>query len=150
RRVARPLRNYLTSRGLILLYHRVAEVQSDPWLLSVTPGHFAEQLTVLRKLGRPTRLRHLAQSLREGTRLYRPLVITFDDGYADNLYKAKPLLERYEIPATVFLTAGYLGQDREFWWDELERLLLQAETLPRALSLNINGRTYHWDLGDAA
>jgi peptidoglycan/xylan/chitin deacetylase (PgdA/CDA1 family) len=95
------------------------------------------------------RLHQLTQNLREGNCLHRPLVVTFDDGYADNLYNAKPLLERYEIPATVFLATGYLGQDSEFWWDELERLLLQARTLPRALSLNIKGCTYHWDLGEA-
>jgi peptidoglycan/xylan/chitin deacetylase (PgdA/CDA1 family) len=136
--------------GLILLYHRVAEVQSDPWLLSVTPRHFAEHLEVLRKVGRPMRLYHLAQNLREGKSQYRPLVVTFDDGYADNLYNAKPLLERYEIPATIFLTTGCIGQDREFWWDELDRLLLQPKTLPKALHLNIDGSTHDWDLGEAA
>jgi peptidoglycan/xylan/chitin deacetylase (PgdA/CDA1 family) len=137
-------------RGLILLYHRVAEVKSDPWLLSVTPPHFAEQLEVLRKVGCPMRLHHLAQNLREGKCPHRPLVVTFDDGYADNLYNAKPLLERHEIPATIFLTTGCMGQDSEFWWDELDRLLLQPGTLPRALHLNINGSTHDWDLGEAA
>jgi peptidoglycan/xylan/chitin deacetylase (PgdA/CDA1 family) len=136
--------------GLILLYHRVAEVESDPWLLSVTPRHFAEQLEVLRKVGRPMRLCHLVQNLREGKSQYRPLVVTFDDGYSDNLYNAKPLLERYEIPATIFLTTGCMGQNREFWWDELDRMLLQPKTLPRALHLNIDGTTHDWDLGEAA
>ena len=150
RRAVRLLRNRLMARGLILLYHRVAEVQSDPWLLSVTPRHFAEQLEVLRKIGPPIRLRDLAQNLREGKCPYRPLVVTFDDGYADNLYNAKPLLERYEIPATIFLTTGCMGQDREFWWDELDRLLLQPGRLPRALHLNIDGTTHDWDLGEAA
>jgi peptidoglycan/xylan/chitin deacetylase (PgdA/CDA1 family) len=128
----------------------VAEVQSDPWLLSVTPSHFAEQLEVLRKFGRPMRLHRLAENLRQGKSSYRPLVVTFDDGYADNLYNAKPVLERYEIPATIFLTTGCMGQDREFWWDELDRLLLQPGRLPRALHLNIDGTTYDWDLGEAA
>jgi peptidoglycan/xylan/chitin deacetylase (PgdA/CDA1 family) len=136
--------------GLILLYHRVAEVQSDPWSLSVTPRHFAEQLEVLRKVGRPMRLHHLVKDLREGKPPYRPFVVTFDDGYADNLYNAKPLLERYEIPATIFLTTGCMGQDREFWWDELDRLLLQPGRLPRALHLNIDGSIHDWDLGEAA
>jgi peptidoglycan/xylan/chitin deacetylase (PgdA/CDA1 family) len=150
RRAMSSLRNRLMPGGLILLYHRVAEVQSDPWLLSVTPHHFAEHLEVLRKIGRPMRLNHLVNDLRQGKPQHRPLVVTFDDGYADNLYNAKPLLERYEIPATIFVTTGCIGHDREFWWDELDRLLLQPRTLPRALHLNIDGTTHDWDLGEAA
>jgi peptidoglycan/xylan/chitin deacetylase (PgdA/CDA1 family) len=78
------------------------------------------------------------------------VVLTFDDGYADNLHNAKPLLERYNIPATVFSTTGFTDDRREFWWDELERLLLQPGTLPERLSLNVNGNSYQWELGEAA
>jgi peptidoglycan/xylan/chitin deacetylase (PgdA/CDA1 family) len=126
----------------------VAEVRSDPWFLSVTPDRFAEHLQVLRKIGQPMTLDQLLQNLLEGKCPYRPLVVTFDDGYADNLYSAKPLLERYDIPATVFVAAGLVGNDREFWWDELDQLL-QTEALPKALDLSINGNVYHWDLAEA-
>src|SRR5262249_26471757 len=80
----------------------------------------------------------------------RGVVVTFDDGYADNLYGAKPLLERYDIPATVYVTNGHIGHPREFWWDELDRLLLQPRTLPATLELRLNGHTWQWKLGDAA
>jgi peptidoglycan/xylan/chitin deacetylase (PgdA/CDA1 family) len=78
------------------------------------------------------------------------VVITFDDGYADNLHNAKPLLERYDIPATVFVTTGHIGHEREFWGDELDRLLLQPSTLPELLGLSINGSPYQWELGEVA
>jgi peptidoglycan/xylan/chitin deacetylase (PgdA/CDA1 family) len=78
------------------------------------------------------------------------VVVTFDDGYVDNLQQAKPLLVRYEMPATFFLAAGYLGHEREFWWDELERLLLQPGRLPETLHLDIAGNAYRWALGAAA
>ena len=78
------------------------------------------------------------------------MVVTFDDGYVDNLQQAKPLLVRYEMPATFFLAAGYLGHEREFWWDELERLLLQPGRLPETLHLDIAGNAYRWALGAAA
>lgn len=147
RRVARRLKKRFVPSGLILLYHRVAEVGSDPWSLCVTPHHFAEQLEVLQKHARPVRLNQLNQAL-EYRR--RPVAVTFDDGYADNLYNAKPLLERYDIPATVFMTTGHIGREREFWSDELDRLLLQPGKLPKDLSLCVNDISYHWELGDAA
>lgn len=136
---------------LVLLYHRVAELHSDPWLLAVTPRHFAEHLEVLPQHTRPIGLRQLSRALLDGGNLPdRSVVVTFDDGYADNLHNAKPLLERYDVPATVFLTAGYVGHEREFWWDELDRLLLQPGALPESLSLTVNGSTYRWELGEAA
>lgn len=150
RRSARRLRNRFLPGGLILLYHRVAEVGLDPWSLCVTPRHFVEHLEVLQKHARPMQLQQLNQALQDGKRPHRSVVVTFDDGYADNLYNAKPLLEHYDIPATVFLTSGYIGQEREFWWDELERLLLQSGTLPEVLRLGVNGGTYRWELGESA
>ena len=137
-------------RSIILLYHRVAVVPSDPQLLCVTPKHFAEHLDVLQKCMNPMPLRQLVPAVRNRKIPHRRVIVTFDDGYADNMYIAKPLLERYEIPATVFVASGYLGQTREFWWDELERLLLQAGTLPETLRLNLNGRVHEWSLGEAS
>jgi peptidoglycan/xylan/chitin deacetylase (PgdA/CDA1 family) len=60
------------------------------------------------------------------------------------------LLEHYDVPATVFLVTGYVGLKQEFWWDELERLLLQPGSLPETLRLTINSNTYEWRLREAA
>jgi peptidoglycan/xylan/chitin deacetylase (PgdA/CDA1 family) len=79
----------------------------------------------------------------------RSIVVTFDDGYADNLWNAKPILARHDVPATVFVTTGYVGTDREFWWDELERLLLEPGVLPASVRLDINGTPCHRELGQA-
>jgi peptidoglycan/xylan/chitin deacetylase (PgdA/CDA1 family) len=80
----------------------------------------------------------------------RAVLVTFDDGYADNLLRARPLLEKYDVPATVFIASGYAGADREFWWDELDRLFLQPGALPRALHLKLNGNRYTWLLGEGS
>ena len=90
----------------------------------------------------------LVGAVREGSIPLRAVAVTFDDGYADNLYEAKPLLERYGIAATVFITTGYVGYEREFWWDELDRLLLQPGMLSERLCLRMNGRTCQWELGE--
>ncbi len=137
-------------RGLILLYHRVTELPSDPQRLCVTPQHFAEHLDVIRQVGCPTSLRQLTQDLRRRRPPRRGIVLTFDDGYADNLLNGKPLLARLGIPGTVFVASGPLEASQEFWWDELERLLLQPGTLPDVLRLRINGNTWQHGMAAAA
>lgn len=148
RSAARWLRNRFGRGALILLYHRVADLASDPQSLCVTLLHFAEHLEILKDRARPMRLQQLAQTIQDGNLPGRAVVVTFDDGYADNLHNAKPLLARFDIPATVFVTTGYMGREREFWWDELDRLLLQPGKLPETLHLSINGSTCRWELGD--
>lgn len=148
-RAARELRSRFVPRGLILMYHRVAEVHPDPWSLCVSPDHFSEHLEVIRKHFRPMKLPNLAKALGNRKVPGRSVVITFDDGYADNLHYAKRLLERYDIPSSVFITTGYIDDNREFWWDELERLILHSNTLPERLQLNINGKQYEWQLSEA-
>lgn len=144
------LRYRFTSPALILMYHRVTELSTDPYQLAVTPDRFAEQMEVVRRYGFPTRLERLAAGLRDGKVRHRTIVVTLDDGYADNLYNAKPLFERFEIPATVFVATAQVGCPQEFWWDELERLLLQPGALPAQLELTIGARGWRWELGDGA
>ena len=149
----RQARHWLNCRlappAIILMYHRVTELANDPHLLAVTPKHFAEHLDVIRAHGVPMCLQDLVRSLQQGRVPARAVAITFDDGYADNLYHAKPLLARYDIPATVFVTAGQVGRRREFWWDELDRLLLQPGTLPPVLQLRLNGSVREWRLEES-
>ncbi|NEP56479.1 MAG: polysaccharide deacetylase family protein [Symploca sp. SIO2G7] len=144
------LQKRFTSRALILMYHGVAETEGvDPWLLFVTPKRFAEQLEIVSKHFHPMSLKQLAQAHQDGNIPERAVAITFDDGYANNLYQAKPLLERFNIPATVFVTTGHLRKKQEFWSDELEQVLLRTVELPEKLCLNINGSNHQWELGAA-
>jgi peptidoglycan/xylan/chitin deacetylase (PgdA/CDA1 family) len=146
----RRLKRRLSHGTLILVYHRINDAALDPWALSVRPDHFAEHLAVLQRLFHPISLKELAQSLQGGTKLKpNSVVITFDDGYADNLHNAKPILERFDCPATIFLVTGVIGSPAEFWWDELSSLLLQPHPLPEHLQLSIQGKIHTWHLGSA-
>jgi len=148
--------------AIILCYHRIADLPKSPRRLWVSPQRFAEQLEVLTRNFTPLSLAELAKRLQEGKVPDRAVVITFDEGYADNLWNARPLLERFGVPATVFVTTGSVGTNREFYWDELERLILvetvkrrSGETVTREnlamvgekeLRLEIKGRTRQWKL----
>jgi peptidoglycan/xylan/chitin deacetylase (PgdA/CDA1 family) len=134
-------------RGVILLYHRIADDVSDPYGLCVSPSRFEEHLDFVRATGRPMSLPDVVHALRAGSLPDRAICLTFDDGYVDNLEQAAPLLERYEVPATVFVTTGRAGRDREFWWDELERIFLQPGRLSEQLEIEIEGQVHAWSLG---
>ena len=140
------LRQQFQPGGLILMYHRVNNVDSDPWGLCVQPNHFAEHLEVLRRETVPFSLQAFVRAHQERRLPHRAVAVTFDDGYADNLFNAKPLLERFEIPATLFVTSGYIGSKREFWWDELEQMVLQPCDLPEILQLTLGRKSYRWEL----
>lgn len=144
------VRHRLGPPAIVLLYHRVTELETDPKLLAVDPRRFAEHLEIIRKYAHPISLGQLAEGLRDGKIPARAVAVTFDDGYRDNLDQAKPLLERFDIPATVFIASGFIDQDREFWWDQLERILLQPGTLPQTLRLNVGESTCQWELNGAA
>lgn len=129
RQTARWLRSRFTGGALILGYHRVADVEDDPHMLAVGTRHFAEQLEVLSKLARPITLQELVQGLPDGKLPPRAVVLTFDDGYADVYCRALPLLEQFQVPATVFVASGYL--DGHFPWDETK-----PEPQARALTVD--------------
>lgn len=147
----RHIKYWFASGTMILAYHRISESPLDPWSLSVRPEHFAEHLAVVRRSFQPRSLQDVGQDLRSGRKLHpKSIVITFDDGYADNLHIALPLLERFDIPATIFLVTGAIGSRQEFWWDELTSLLLKPNILPDQLDLSIHGKEYSWRLGKSA
>ena len=131
-------------RPVILTYHRVARVAHDPWQLAVGPDKFARQIEALVQLRRVVPLRWLAAALAQGHVPRRIAAVTFDDGYADVLAEAKPILERYRCPATVFLVTGAIGQSCAFWWDELSRIILETPLLPAELEIEIAGRGHRW------
>lgn len=149
-RAKRRLKYLFASKALILMYHRVTELENDPHLLAVSPKNFAGHMEEIRNHFLPVTLQQVAADLLAGKVSNRTVVITFDDGYADNLYHARPLLEQNEIPAMVFVTTGQVDLQREFWWDELDRLLLQPGTLPTTMRLSVNGSGSEWDLGEAS
>lgn len=133
-------------RAAILLYHRVADETSDPYGLCVSPAQFEEHLQVIRQVGRPMPLDDLVHAIAAGDVPEHAVAVTFDDGYLDNVEVALPLLEKYDIPATVFATTGPGGREREFWWNELERVFLEPGQRPGTLELRLGTATHRWEV----
>lgn len=150
KKAAGRLRRRFRPGGIILVYHRIASLPSDRLSLAVSADHFAGQLDYIARTCRPLRLLDLVASLQEGTVPQRAVAVTFDDGYSDNYWNALPFLAAARIPATVFITSDLVDSQREFWWDELERILITTTNIPHGLKLNIAGRDFAWQLTSAA
>jgi peptidoglycan/xylan/chitin deacetylase (PgdA/CDA1 family)/SAM-dependent methyltransferase len=133
---------------LVLMYHRVSTGHVDPFSLCVSPERFQEQLEVLTSEAHPMTLGELLAAAERGDAPENALAVTFDDGYADNLQVAAPLLAAHSIPATFFVTGGPWAAERELWWDELEGLLLGAGELPSVITATIGARGHRWSLED--
>jgi peptidoglycan/xylan/chitin deacetylase (PgdA/CDA1 family)/GT2 family glycosyltransferase/SAM-dependent methyltransferase len=134
-------------RGVVLAYHRVSTGHADPWSLCVSPSRFAEQLEWLRAHTTPLTVSALIAGCRGGTLPENAVALTFDDGYADNLLAAAPLLREASLPATFYVSAAPWPATREFWWDELEGLLLGPGELPDVLRVSVAGGERRWTLG---
>jgi peptidoglycan/xylan/chitin deacetylase (PgdA/CDA1 family) len=130
--------------GAILLYHRVTTLGTDPQLLAASPEHFRSQMSIVRDHYEPVTLGELVRAVRNRTVRNRMVTVTFDDGYADNLHEAAPILEELGVPATVYIATSYTGDGREFWWDELERILLADSAPSRELALRGRGVVKTW------
>src|SRR5262245_38203736 len=143
RLAARWVKSRFTNGALILGYHRVTEASQDPYSICVSPENFAQQLETLRKYAMPISLREVVEGLKCRELPSRAVALTFDDGYKDHLYEVKPLLEKYEVPATFFATTGYF--DTDFWWHELEDIIISPAKLPPRLSISIDGERFVWN-----
>jgi peptidoglycan/xylan/chitin deacetylase (PgdA/CDA1 family) len=131
-------------RGGVLLYHRIAELEHDPWSLAIGPADFADHLAILERQCVCLSLPELLSRRAAGTLPANAVAVTFDDGYADNLEAALPLLERHGIPATIFVLSGFVGGSAETWWDRLEQTVFGAPALPGEIDLPVGQARLLW------
>lgn len=97
---------YLRPGVRILMYHRVDTLpQFDQ--LTVSPQQFSQQMDVLAKSHRVISLTQALTELASGKVRRNTVVITFDDGYLDNLTQALPIMEKRGLPACVFVTTDF-------------------------------------------
>jgi putative peptidoglycan lipid II flippase len=138
RRAARTPVGGLGSAGvlpetpMILMYHSIGRRDDDPYHITVSPQRFAEQMRWLQERGlRGTSVRELLDAAGNGGAA--GLVgLTFDDGYADFLDHALPVLTRHGFTATVFVVAGKLGGHNDWDDEDPAKPLMTAEHVREA------------------
>lgn len=112
---------------VIVMYHGLATEASrsaPSWLLLPTDS-FEQQLLYLKRNYTVISMADAARRFERGEAFSRPTaVITLDDGYKNNLVLGWPILKRLGLPATIYLTTGFIGTKRVLWTILLEQALL--------------------------
>ncbi|MFH1617766.1 MAG: polysaccharide deacetylase family protein [Candidatus Margulisiibacteriota bacterium] len=115
----------------VLMYHKVVPDINATLNLGcgVDVSEFRSQLERLKKMNYNfLSLRQFVEMKKaDDPALERSLLLTFDDGAREIFLYAYPVLKDMGIPAVFFLPAGYIGENRVFWWDRLEFLLLKTK-----------------------
>ena len=123
----------LRDRAVVLMYHRILPAGADSFShegIMVTPRTFAAHMRFLRRHFRPLTQEQFGAELLGRGFGRRACLVTFDDGWWDNAGFALPILERYEMPAAVFIATAFIGTGSIFWQERLTRLLYRASRSP--------------------
>jgi len=114
-------------RLTIVRHHRVYGDHERPlYRLGVSESVFEAQVTTCVRAGLvPVTVQDGLDWLASASRGHR-VAFSFDDGYADNLTRALPVLQRHGAHATFYLAAGLMESQRAPWWDELAFVLTSA------------------------
>lgn len=133
----------LKDRAVVLMYHRVLTEEelgrsSSHKGIIVGDGVFEKQIRFLSRTFEVMRPEDFNRHLEKGVPFKSgSCLLTFDDGWEDNYTNALPVLERFRIPALVFLTEGFIGSDRVFWQERMTASLMALcrERTPKGMEL---------------
>lgn len=123
-----PQRKHL----VVLTYHRVGN-REQLWpepadLAECSVEQFEAEMAWVRRYCTPVDLAIVEQIVHGDTPCpNRAVLVTFDDGYRDDLLRVRPILQRYDIRPIVFLSTDYVGTNRRFWWDRIGACVQMTE-----------------------
>ena len=124
----------------ILAYHRVLNIADednfpfDIELVSASVSAFTSQMQYVKQHFTPMSFASLLQCLDRGEAPPpNAVIITFDDGFADNYHNAFPVLKKFNIPATIFLSTGYIDGQEIFWYEKLSYAVMTASPCTLAI-----------------
>lgn len=123
---------------VVILYHGVVEKELNPLVWQIPVQRFEQQIEYISKKYRVLPLTTVVEKLINNEKLPDySLAITFDDGFKNNYSTAFPILKRFNLPATIFLTTCNISSNRLLWFDRL--YLAVKETKKTSIDLKEEG-----------
>lgn len=128
------MRDMTMGRGVILMFHRVRPWKETAFApnraLEITPEFLHETIVFLRRTGFDiVPMDEVPDRLRARTHGRPFAVLTFDDGYRDNIEHAWPVLNRLQAPWTLYAVNDFADGHGSLWWVELEQAIAQLDKI---------------------
>lgn len=127
--------NFLSNENFVIfLFHGVISKNKSK-IRNYTNKHlevsrFERIIEELRKKGRPVSLDQIIKAKNEKLELPpKSYAVTFDDGFANNLHLAAPILKRYSTPATFYITTGFIQNNHGSWTDLIEYAVEKVDSV---------------------
>jgi peptidoglycan/xylan/chitin deacetylase (PgdA/CDA1 family) len=98
----------------------------DDGVVDSAPDEFERHIKTIRRYFTPIGVDDVAASMDGGRLPKNPILVTFDDGYKDNLEVALPIMKRHGVKGVFFIATHYVSRRRMFWWDRINYLLKQS------------------------
>ncbi len=129
--IGRIYRKMTDSHGaIILMYHSIPDPERAIWIdpTNTVPSElFEQQIHYLYRNRRVISMSELVDAISHKKNIEKEtVVVTFDDGYLDNLEVAAPILKHYDMPATLYLPTGYISREETQWIDQLYTMFRYA------------------------
>jgi peptidoglycan/xylan/chitin deacetylase (PgdA/CDA1 family) len=143
-------KRFYEGRVTILVYHRIFDLDNEyfPYYeknVSATPALFEKQVAYLKKKFNIISLGQYVRACQNNLPLpHAGVIITFDDNYEDVYTNAYPILKKYDIPATLFVTTDYILSGKLYWWDDISENI--HKTAVKNVEINGIG-SYELDTG---
>jgi len=136
----RLARSLTARQPRMLMYHRFTSADSDRRVKGVSARNFEQQVAFIARHYNPMTVSDMVQGCFGGARLPKHAVaVTVDDGYEDFYHVAWPILKRYKVPATFYVTTGFVDGNLWLWPDQLTWILENAPAPAACLTPFIDG-----------
>lgn len=121
---------------LILMLHKINDLP-DPLPLTLSPACFERMIEEILEVNQIVGLDESPWLTADQPNGGLKFAITFDDGYRDNFEQALPIMERLNVPATLYVSVDHVDGTRVFWYERLISAI--RETTIRQLDLTAHG-----------
>ena len=117
--------NSIFNKFYIIPYHMIVD-ELNGFYPETSTSDFEKQIVHLAKNYKIISLDEIVHRIKNRRPIRRCVAITFDDGFRDNYEIAYPILRKYNVPATIFLTTGYIDSGTAPWFIKLRYIFMQT------------------------